>query len=284
MLSELKNLENFNRHISYAGSRLGLNARVSFLGREYQDKPGYDWYGLKRGQREFILWQYTLSGQGKLIYEGRTFDLTPGTAMLVHIPHDHRYFLPPGGGHWEFIFLILRGTECMRICREAEKINGPLIAYSEQLQSLECAREIFRQALSPSPDCYRLSALAYQFSLSLFADIKPQTANSRPPVIDNAVLFALNHYDEPIAVEDMAEAAGLSRYHFSREFKKYMQLPPADFIRKLRLEKAVNLLQADDLSIIEIAAQCGFQSASYFCRAFLKEFNISPGKYRHDRQ
>jgi two-component system response regulator YesN len=59
-----------------------------------------------------------------------------------------------------------------------------------------------------------------------------------------------------------------------------MQMPPGDFLRKLRLEKATRLLQTDTIGLAEVAARSGFQSASYFCRAFRQSFNMSPGEFR----
>ncbi len=284
MLFNFKKIKPFGSHISYAGSLINLNARVSYMGREYRNQISYDWHGLKRGQKEFILWQYTLSGRGKLIYEEQEYDLLPGKAMLVHIPHDHRYFFPKDAEHWDFVFMILRGVEALRICRETEKLNGPVIEYHDDNKSLKCASEIFEEALSKNYSSYRLSGLAYQFCMELFADINPRNTNSRPEAIEQAVKYALEHFEEPIGVDEMAEKANLSRYHFSRQFKKYMGTPPADFIRKLRLDKTINLLQSGAMPIYLVAEKCGFESSSYFCRAFAKEFDCSPSAFRDRKE
>lgn len=283
MLFNLKNTEPFTNHISYAESLINLNARISFLGYEHRNQVSYDWHGMKRGQREFVLWQYTISGKGKLIHDEQEYDLPPGEAMLVHIPHNHQYFLPKDSDHWDFAFIIMRGVEALRICKEAERINGPLIKYQDENKSLKCAEEIFKEASSTNYNSYKLSCLAYQFCMDLFADITPKKTNMRPTSIDRAVKYALTHFEEPVGVDEMAEKAGLSRYHFSREFKKYMGAPPADFIRKLRLDKAVNLLQSDSMPVHVVAKKCGFESSSYFCRAFVKEFGRSPNAFRSSK-
>lgn len=284
MLLSLKKTKPFNKHISYADSLINLNARASYMGHEIRDKTSYDWHGLKRGEREFILWQYTIAGKGKLIYEGREYDLLPNEAMLVHIPHDHRYFFPSGADCWDFIFIIFRGSECLRICKEAEIANGPVIKHSDGSQSLKYAEDIFREAQSASYDSYRLSGLAYQFCLALLTETAPQKTEKRPIAINRAVKYALEHFEEPIGVAEMAESSGLSRYHFSREFKKSMKTSPANFIRKLRLDKAVNMLQSGTMPVYAIAENCGFESSSYFCRAFVKEFGISPNAFRFNKE
>lgn len=281
MLFDLKIPGLFDRTLSYAGSLVNLNARVCYLGHEYRDNVSYDWDGMNRGEQELSLWQFTLSGRGCLIYEGKRYDLNPGEAMLLHIPHRHRYFLPPDSSHWEFIFMIMRGAECLRLNDEIIRMNGPVIRYPGKSPSLVYAEDIFKTALEDHQDQYRLSGLVYSFCMALLAEShKEVSQDTRPLAIEKAVQFALNHFDEPIAVADLSEASGLSRYHFSREFNKYLNITPAGFIHKLRIEKAVNMLQAGDLTSREIADRCGFQSASYFCRAFFKEFQVSPGKFR----
>jgi len=267
--------------LSYAGGALPLNARVSCLGRERREDASYDWDGLRRGDREFILWQLTLSGRGVLDYEGRRHDLLPGEALLVRVPHRHRYYFPEGAGHWEFIFLILRGIECQRACEAVIKANGPVLKYTERTASLELVERIFAAASKPRPDCYLLSGLAYGFGMALLSEsAKTAAGERRPEAIERAVRFALEHFAEPIVVGDLGEAAGLSLHHFSRQFKRHLGQSPGDFVHQLRLERAMNLLQTESLRVRDIAERCGFASSSYFCRAFVKAFGVAPGKFK----
>ena len=271
--------------LSYAGAALPLNARVSCLGRERRGEVSYDWDGLKRGDQEFILWQLTLSGRGALDYEGRHYDLGPGEALLVRVPHRHRYYFPAGAGHWEFIFLILRGLECQRVCEAASEANGPLLKYAGRTASLEHAERIFAAASQPHPDHYLLSGLAYGFGMALLSETAKAAgaARRRPEAIERAVRFALGHFAEPIGVGDLGEAAGLSLPHFSREFKRHLGKSPGAFVHQLRMERAVNLLQTEGWRVREIAERCGFASSSYFCRAFVKEFGVAPGQFKAAR-
>jgi AraC-like DNA-binding protein len=284
MLLRLKNNNKFYKALSYGGSLVPMNARISVVGHENQCKKSYDWHGLKRGEKEFLLWQYTISGRGQLQYEDRSYSLETQDAMLLNIPHNHRYYLPENSDHWEFIFIIMRGSECMRLGKKLIDLNGPVFHYEKRSPIFDCIETIFNEIMDDQPDQYRLSSLAYSFCMTHLSEIGSKVpSQKRPDSIQQAVKFALNHFTEPIGVEDMAEAADLSRYHFSREFKKYLQASPADFIHKLRMEKALNMIQSGHSTIQNIADECGFQSASYFCRAFLKDFGISPGKYRATR-
>ncbi len=282
MLFNLKLPDYFIRSLSCIGSAVKLNAGISSCGREFREDASYNWNGLKRGNRDLILWQLTLSGHGYLDYEGTVYKMTPGSAMLLHIPHRHRYYFKEDTNHWDFFFIMLEGTECCRICRELIYKNGPVIKYDGISSSLETAKKIVEECSTASQnDQLKLSSMAYQFCMNLVADLTVGgSGEMRPKEIDAAVRFALQQFESPVGVDDMSEAAGLSRYYFSRLFHKYMNVSPGEFLRKLRLEKATRMLQSEQICVNEIALRSGFQSVSYFCRAFKQEFGMSPGQFR----
>lgn len=283
MLFNLKVPDFFLRSMSCIGSAVKLNAGIASCGYESKQDALYNWNGLKRGNRELILWQFTLSGHGYLDYEGNIYKMTPGTAMLLHIPHQHRYYFKEDTKHWDFLFIMLEGAECCRICRELINKSGPVIKYDGMSSSLQTAEKIVGECSSAAQiDQLWLSSLAYQFCMSLVADLTAggSAGEMRPKEIEAAVRFALNQFESPVGVDDMSEAAGLSRYYFSRLFHKHMNVSPGEFLRKLRLEKATRMLQSEQIGVNEIALRSGFQSVSYFCRAFKQEFGMSPGQFR----
>ncbi|HEV8245247.1 MAG TPA: AraC family ligand binding domain-containing protein, partial [Polyangiaceae bacterium] len=100
----------FRERVFLANRIVPLHAMITSTGYVRQTSPSYDWHGIKRGSAEFVLLQHTLSGAGRLEFEGKTFEVLPGMTMLLHFPHDNRYFLPPGQ-QWEFFYLCLKGQE-----------------------------------------------------------------------------------------------------------------------------------------------------------------------------
>lgn len=68
--------------------------------------------------------------------------------------------------------------------------------------------------------------------------------------------------------------------HLCREFKKYFNTTPTDFINTVRLDYAKNLLVYSDRKIIDIATECGFESLSHFYHLFKKKYLLSPKEYR----
>jgi AraC-like DNA-binding protein len=87
-------------------------------------------------------------------------------------------------------------------------------------------------------------------------------------------------YRDPISVDDMAQAAGLSRAHFSREFRRAFGESPRAYLLTRRLERAAALLRTTDRSVADICLSVGWQSIGSFTTSFTRMFGRSPTAYR----
>ena len=87
-------------------------------------------------------------------------------------------------------------------------------------------------------------------------------------------------YFEPIGVDDLARAAGLSRFHFSREFRKAFGESPHAYLLTRRLERAAALLRGTDRRVAEICFAVGLRSVGSFTTSFTRTFGLSPTAYR----
>lgn len=103
-------------------------------------------------------------------------------------------------------------------------------------------------------------------------------------VQDDVVAFAMRyieqHTREPLAVGDVAQAAGVSRRTLERRFKTHAGRSVAGEIRRLRILKARRLLAETDLLVKQIAHEVGFRSAVRFHEVFAREESMSPSDYR----
>jgi AraC-like DNA-binding protein len=87
-------------------------------------------------------------------------------------------------------------------------------------------------------------------------------------------------YFEPIGVEQMARAAGLSRAHFSREFRRVFGESPHAYLLTRRLERAAALLRNTDRSVAEICFSVGLRSVGSFTTSFKRAYGVTPSAYR----
>src|SRR5205809_159285 len=87
-------------------------------------------------------------------------------------------------------------------------------------------------------------------------------------------------YAGPLTVADMARAAGLSRAHFSREFKRAFGESPHQYLLTRRLERAATLLRVTDRSVADVCLAVGLRSVGSFTTSFGRIFGLSPTAYR----
>jgi AraC-like DNA-binding protein len=87
-------------------------------------------------------------------------------------------------------------------------------------------------------------------------------------------------YFEPLGVEELARAAGLSRAHFSRQFRHAFGESPHAYLLTRRLERAATLLRSTDHSVAEICFSVGLQSVGSFTTSFTRTYGSSPTAYR----
>jgi len=87
-------------------------------------------------------------------------------------------------------------------------------------------------------------------------------------------------FGEPLAVADLAKAAGLSPAHFSREFRRTFGESPHAYLLTRRLERAAAMLRTTDRSVAEICIAVGLSSVGSFTTSFRRMFGTPPTAYR----
>lgn len=105
-------------------------------------------------------------------------------------------------------------------------------------------------------------------------------ANAEPPAITRAKQFIDEHQAEEISLGDVAKAVNTSTFYFCKMFKKATGLNFTDYLSRVRVEKAKNLLLNPNMRISEVAFAAGFQSLSHFNRVFRRIAGESPTSYR----
>lgn len=90
------------------------------------------------------------------------------------------------------------------------------------------------------------------------------------------------HLADNISLDTLASIAGISRFHFLRQFRQTVGVTPYAYLTGRRLAHACDLLRNSNLPVTEIAAQCGFEDPSHFAERFRRRYQISPREYRHN--
>jgi AraC family transcriptional regulator len=102
--------------------------------------------------------------------------------------------------------------------------------------------------------------------------------------LDRAVDYMEAHLDTPLALTDVAHAAGLSATHFARRFKQSTGSAPHQYLMRCRVERARRLLAETDNAIAQIAFACGFAHQEHLTRVFRRLSGETPARYRRGAQ
>ena len=88
------------------------------------------------------------------------------------------------------------------------------------------------------------------------------------------------HFNEGLTLDYIANLSGFSKYHFSRLFKQFTNVSFYKYLNRKRIENAEKLLVAQDISITDVALQCGFSNLSTFIRMFKIIKNCTPTEFK----
>ena len=109
----------------------------------------------------------------------------------------------------------------------------------------------------------------------------------RNRILDSRVINGILHMEKnireiEIANSTLAEIGGMSVNAYARIFKEQTGTSPRKYLLRMRVERGCNLLHHSDLTIDQIASECGFSDRYYFTRIFTRTMNLSPGVYRRN--
>ncbi|MGI8526207.1 MAG: helix-turn-helix domain-containing protein [Pseudolabrys sp.] len=170
-----------------------------------------------------------------------------------------------------------------------DKVTEPLAEDLSQVKLVRQAfatmlQEIARPTLGTRALIGALMKTCLVMSLRRYFDgSKPHStllAHLRDPRLGKAVLAVLDRPAAPHTVAMLASAAGMSRSAFAREFAASFALTPMEFVTKIRLHHAAELLRSTAVSVKAIAAGIGFASRSHFSRVFRDAYGTDPRNFR----
>ncbi len=255
--------------------------QLSHCGHSIERKQAYCWHGERRKASAF--WQYTLAGEGELLLpDGTLHPQRPGDAMILTLPEAHCYRLPEHSAKWEFIYIGFHDPEAISLLGKFRSRFGSCFAFPEGGETLSLAREVlaFRRNYRPALR-YELAAKCYRFLMSMFQFAEEQRRDRKVSAELEAVRdYCAAHPEEALTLERLAAMAGTSRWHFARQFKEAYGTSPGEYVQRIRMEYAAQLLRTTLRSVKEVAALCGFDSPGYFCKVYRRCYGSAPGSSR----
>ena len=237
----------------------------------------------------FTIVSQTLTGNQEFTQRGTLSSIDPGevyiaqssqTLSIRHNPDDSGCW----AARWAFVHFTLFGTvNFVHMLDLPEKIVGAeahdIGETIQQLLDLKTSADI-----QPASAYFRKQELSYQL-LRLVCDVAPLKPDGFELLnhlerLTPVFRFIDDTMSESITVGQLAAQANLSRSRFHTFFKSLMDEPPMAYVKRIRLERAQQMLRTSSLAIYEIADAVGFVSQYHFSRAFKEGSGLSPTAYR----
>ncbi|WNR42982.1 helix-turn-helix transcriptional regulator [Paenibacillus roseipurpureus] len=253
-----------------------------FIGWSEVTEPSYTWDGQNRPDNRF-LFQYTITGVGKLHKDGILHSLPQGHAFLIQLNGDYRYYFDPAASeHWEFLWLQVSGSLADYCWQEWTRSGSPVMQLPDGSWPIRLLKEMYARAREKGyPNKYELTRDTYRWCTSLFEYLERGTRSKVwEDAIERAKELMNSQFRDRLALEDLAEAAGLSKTYFCKVFLEATGISPMTYLLRKRLEEAVKLLKHSSLSVKDIAITTGFDNSGYFGKVFHKQMGLAPAEFR----
>lgn len=132
--------------------------------------------------------------------------------------------------------------------------------------------------------CTYLSAAAVTAALRIHRAVSERAEQVHYELSVRTRLYLDRHYLEPLTLDQIAQAMGVSKFHLDRVFASRTGQTPVQYIIQRRMARARMLLASSDMTVQRVAAQCGYSNYNYFTVLFRKIVGMTPGEYRRNVQ
>ena len=237
---------------------------------------------------------YVRRGRGIHHIDERPYPIIAGDFYLMRPGDAHRYEVDRGAVeiiNILFIPKLFSGDDWKQI-RSLPGLapffsTGPSKGHKVSLQpphdhAVEALCERIRVEIERRPSGYRL--LCRSLALELLLTVERAAADGDPDLmagpIATAVAYLHAHPEEPVTMAELALETGLTANYLGERFKAELGVSVGDYLNRLRIDRARELLAGSQRSVTDIALSTGFDGASYFGKVFLRLTGHTPRAYR----
>lgn len=222
---------------------------------------------------------YTTGGEGVLNVGGVSYVQKKGSLFYLPPTLPHEYY--PKDNSWTTCWVVFRGAFAKQLLGELG-FSGAACVSDADTDKLDMLFKRLLAAANEPVAHERSSALLYELILlareQLFVPSRERTGADS--LIKPALDMMEAEYMRDITLAELAESAGVTPQHFCRVFKARLGSRPLEYLARLRISKAKQLLVDTDMTIAEIAAAVGYSDQTYFGVVFKRYEGMSPSGFR----
>jgi AraC-like DNA-binding protein len=245
-------------------------------------------YGCKRTSYPGFQFMFMVAGAGTGGYLNKPWSAKKGDTVLMDLRQPHWYWADPRDP-WEMYWLRFDGPGIAAIVDQLlDEAGSPVIPFASEKRVRRDFAALFSvmKRRPPAYDawvCHYLSALLANVmeGLKQHATAEPVALDNAPAGIAAALEILRSQHARTISLQELAHAARMSLFHFTRRFKATTGFTPMEYLEKYRISRAQDLvLSRTQMRLKEVAHAVGYSDPAYFSRIFRKSTGISPREYR----
>ena len=243
-------------------------------------------YFTEREHLNSYLAVFTAAGKGVLHYKGKTYTLLPGSVFFIDCM-EYQYYETDKEELWEILWVHFNGATSRGYYDQFAKNGSPVVALGQNPAIPSILRQLIDAHRTKDIRTEQLSSklLVELLTELLFAANAVDAAGYvLPNYIQAAMGFMEKHFREKLSLDRLASSLSMSKFHLSREFKKYTGLSPNEYLINTRITYAKELLKYSELSVAEIAEKAGVENVSHFISLFRDRVGITPLAFRNKWQ
>lgn len=228
--------------------------------------------------RQHYLVHYVTRGKGRLWMNDTCYVIEKDTMFLIR-PGITCVYQADKDDPWEYCWICIDGYDVENMLNNSgfDKVN--LLFFDKSNGEVRDAMLNFIFYFSKYKNNeYMLLSRLYNIFGHMKIQMKKQQAKSIH--VERAIDYIYENYSKNISVTDIAEYLGIDRTYLYRLFKEEYNMSPQKYLLNFRLKTAMNKLEGGNMSIADIAYNCGFNDASAFCHQFKKVYKDTPLNYR----
>lgn len=260
----------------YQYSETGVDLVLTECGYEKCD-PRHYW----EGRKGFHVIHVVLSGRGSMKLGDEVYHAHGGD--IFYIPPDKEIIYRADDAEpWEYRWVGFVGTKAMVALNETV-LPRTITMSLEDVDALSNRMQQIYDCACQGTDRGDLLALGhmYFFLAELLEQCGSQgrDGDMAADYVHRATDFIREHYVERITVDDVCQVLSISRSYLYKLFKRYYGMSPSNYLIRFRLEKARELLNAQQYPVNEVAERVGFSDHPYFTKRFRMVYDMTPREY-----
>lgn len=230
---------------------------------------------------------HTTNGAGRLYYENANginagYDLTKGTLTVIDCRKNHKLICQHN--IWEYTICFVSITILEYYLQKIHSLGNFIYRLDKYSDILAAWEQLLRNNTDTEiHGIIRSRELVNLFTQLYLVRAIEQTGSYHIP----SYIADMHHrfttaYQEPYSLDELALEYSINKFRLCREFAKYYEYTPIQYLNKIRIEKAKELLLSTDEKIVDIGQMVGIENTNHFIRLFKEKTGVTPLTYRRE--